>query len=301
VVYNSYSKLPVDLATIRLIEESTGKVLTSQVTDFHGRYFLTANVGQYRLEIIKPGFSGFSKYLLEADEDSKYLNLYHGAAFYAPRDQFEINYNIPLDPVGESKSTGQVVREHLIAKSQKVISFVGLAASILSFAVTPKFIPGCFVGLHIGLFAIFFVLGYKKLPSTWGVVRALADKKPIGRVVVRVFDAAYNKLVDTAVTDANGQYAILVGPSIYYTTYEKLGFLKKQSPNLDYSSKKTNGMGGIINRDEMLEKADMTPVAQKIKNTASAGLPRMNHKNNSAQTDMEKVAADINTWKENNF
>lgn len=79
-------------------------------------------------------------------------------------------------------------------------------------------------------------------------------EEPISRVVVRVFDSMYNKLVDTAVTDRKGRYAVLVGPSKYYTTYEKEGFEKKQSNVLDFSSEKTSGMGGLINRDEKLKK-----------------------------------------------
>ena len=69
----------------------------------------------------------------------------------------------------------------------------------------------------------------------------------------------YNKLVDTAVTDHKGRYAVLVGPSRYYTTYEKEGFEKKQSEVLDFSSEKTQGMGGLINRDEELKRVDKLP------------------------------------------
>ena len=77
---------------------------------------------------------------------------------------------------------------------------------------------------------------------------------PLGRVVVRVFDSTYNKLVETGITDSKGRYAILVGPSTYYVTYDKPGYQTKKSPILDYSSNKTQGMGGIINRSEGLEK-----------------------------------------------
>ncbi|OGH64773.1 MAG: hypothetical protein A2821_01310 [Candidatus Magasanikbacteria bacterium RIFCSPHIGHO2_01_FULL_41_23] len=256
VVYNSFSKLPVDLATIRLIEEKTGRVLASQVTDFNGRYFLSADQGQYRLEIIKPGFVGFSEHLKEKDEDTAFVNLYHGEAFFSSQEQFEINYNIPFDPVVEEKPTVRILRDKFREKIQYAFSFVGLGASVMSFVATPGFFTAGFVFLHIGLFVIFYVLGNKKLPPSWGVVRDLVDKSPIGRVVVRVFDSAYNKLVNTAVTDSKGRYAILIGPSMYYASYEKDGFVKKQTSLLDYSSQKNKGMGGIINRDEILQKVE---------------------------------------------
>lgn len=302
VVYNSYTKEPVDLATIRLVDAVSGRVLTSQVTDFHGRYFLMANTGQFKLEVIKPGFSGFSEYLKEKDEDTNFTNLYHGAAFYAPRDQFEINYNIPLDPIVENKPVGRILRDNLWEKINYGFSFAGMAASIMSFVVTPRLYTFGFVCLHVGLFALFYRFAHHKLPPVWGVVREFGTKNAIGRVVVRVFDSAYNKLVNTAVTDKNGRYAILVGPSVYYLSYEKAGYAKKLSPVLDYSSKKTGGMGGIINRDEMLEKAKpgAVPVGEADP-IIPAVPPPIKSKKELPKSDLDIVNEDIKKWKEHNF
>ena len=95
---------------------------------------------------------------------------------------------------------------------------------------------------------------YKKIGAAFGRVLDVLHGRPLGKVVVRVFDSAYNKLIDSGITDKKGRYAMLVGPSTYYVTYEKEGFKQKKSENIDYSSEKTGGLGGLIARDEKLEK-----------------------------------------------
>ena len=254
VVYNGFTKLPLDLATIRLIDATTNKVVSSQVTDFHGRYFLAVNEGTYRLEIMKPGFSGFSEHLKDKEEDTTYLNLYHGESFSPKEHEFDLHYNIPLDPVLEHKPTTRILRDHLRAKIQFALSLTGMGASILSFVVTPKPGTAFFILLHLTVFFIFYTLAHQKLPKTWGTIRSLVTKSPLGQVVVRVFDSGYNKLVNTTVSDGKGRYAVLVGPSVFYVTYEK-----KQSPLLDFSPHKTKGMGGLIRRDEMMGEEKKSP------------------------------------------
>ena len=45
VVYNALTKLPVDLAVVRLVDVKTGRVIRSRVTDSEGRYaFLRTRV-----------------------------------------------------------------------------------------------------------------------------------------------------------------------------------------------------------------------------------------------------------------
>ena len=262
-VYNAYSKLPVDLATIRLISDETNKVVSSQVTDFYGRYFISAENGRFRLEVLKPGFTGFSALLREQTEDAKYLNLYHGEAFYPPESGSAVTYSIPLDPETIIKPTTQILKDHSRSVLQQAFTLVGLGASLVSFAVSPTPGVGFLVGLHVIFYFLFHRLAHRRLPSSWGVVRDLKDKSTLSRVVIRVFDAAYNKLVNTAVTDSRGRYAVLVGPSRYYVMYEKDGYHRKQSPTLDFSSEKTGGLGGIINRSEMMERGTGSPAASE--------------------------------------
>ncbi len=255
VIYNSLNKMPVDLAVVRLVDNLTGRIVQSQVTDAQGRYLITVEPGEYHLEVDKVGFLGFSKLLQEKDEDAKFIHLYHGQKFQITEAESVLNYNIPLDQVDEVKDNGVVIREYTQKVTQSIICIIGLVASILSFIISPKLIIFAFVLLHLLFYWLFYRFSHRKVTAgSFGSVTEMIMEEPISKVVVRVFDSMYNKLVDTAVTDHKGRYAVLVGPSKYYTTYEKDGFEKKQSDVLDFSSEKTNGMGGLINRDEELKK-----------------------------------------------
>lgn len=259
VIYNALNKMPVDLAVVRLVDESTGRIVQSQVTDAQGRYLITVEPGEYHLEVDKQGFSGFSKLLKNKDEDAKFIHLYHGGKFQITETETEsvLNFNIPLDPVDEIKGNNLIIREHTKRAAQNIICVIGLIASVLSFIISPKLIIFAFVLLHVFFYWLFYRFSHRKITAgSFGSVTEMIMEEPIGKAVVRVFDSMYNKLVDTTVTDRKGRYAVLVGPSKYYTTYEKEGFEKKQSEVLDFSSEKTNGMGGLINRDEELKKVD---------------------------------------------
>ncbi|PLX29065.1 hypothetical protein C0581_00135 [Candidatus Parcubacteria bacterium] len=253
VVYNGYTKRPIDLATVRLVDAATGKVIQSQVTDSQGRYFFSAVSGEYRLEISKEGFEGFCDHLRDVDEDSRYAHLYHGENFTISDEENDINYNIPFEPAGLDKPTIQIIRDKVKASIRFSISIIGLVASVISFVISPAWWIALLICVHIFFYLLFYLFGHKKLPGAFGKIISNKSNKSLGKVVVRVFDTAYNKLIDTAVSDRKGRYAILLGPSMYYATYEKPKYKSKKSLDLDFTSEHTQGQGGILTRDESLD------------------------------------------------
>jgi len=64
------------------------------------------------------------------------------------------------------------------------------------------------------------------------------ERKTLDRVIVRIFDKKFNKLLETQITDNNGKYGFFAGHSVYYVTAEKLGYAKFVSPDLDLKQKK---------------------------------------------------------------
>ncbi|PLX27290.1 hypothetical protein C0581_03475 [Candidatus Parcubacteria bacterium] len=253
VVYDAFTKQPVGLATIRVIDTVQNKVVRSQVSDTQGRYYIILDPGTYRLEVIKPGFTGFSEYLEHKNEDARYINLYHGEDFEIVEDNGELNYNIPLDAVEKSGETHAILKDYTHKLWHYGIGLSGVIITAVSFIISPNLIVLAFFFLHLLLFGIAYQFGHKKLGETWGIITASKTRKKIGKVIVRVFDAQYNKLVNTGISDRKGRYAILVGPSRYYATYEKSGYKEKRGNTLDLSSEKTDGMGGIIGENEELE------------------------------------------------
>ncbi len=251
-VYNAFTKQPVDLATVRLVHHEQGNIIRSQVTDTQGRYYMFGEPGEYRLEVDKNGFGGISGIVKEKEEDGTYLRLYHGDPLKINSEHTEINYSIPLEPLGQDKPVEKLIRERAIQFVQHTISLAGVTATGVSFIISPELKVGLFFALHLVFYAISYKFTHIKLPESFGTVRAANNKKGLHNVVVRVFDSAYNKLVTTTLTDRKGRYAALVGPSVYYVAYEKPGYETKKSETIDYGSNKTQGMGGMIVRDEEL-------------------------------------------------
>ena len=284
VVYNAYTKLPVDLATIRVFSAESGNIVRSQVTDSKGRYFLMLDPGRYRVEIHKIGFEKGSEFLHGKEEDSSYTNLYHmGEEVDVTEKDSALNVNIPLDPTIQDKPTAYIVKEHVKKTVQFTMSLIGLGVSAVSFIISPKPIIAGLLILHILFYAIFHLLAHRKKPGSVGIIRDTSNNETLKNVVVRIFDSAYNKLIDTAVTDRHGQYAALVGPSTYYVTYDKSGYNKKKSEIIDFSSKKTDGLGGVISRNE-----DLDPASNREKNDTIADTPVVQQNTQAVETEVTK-------------
>ncbi len=253
VVYNSFTKQPLDLAAVRLINAETGNISQTQVTDGQGRYFISGDPGVYRIEVQKSGFTSTSEYLKNFSEDHAFANLYHGEKFKVEEDKKELNYSIPLDPELEKKTTTKLIAEYTRIGLQNSISLIGIIATIISLIISPKsFIVGLLV-FHLLVYLLIRRLTLKKRKAAVGVISSSNTHKGVGKAVVRVFDSNYHKLVAMAVTDRKGRYAILVGPSTYYITVEKKGYRLYESGVLDFSSEKTAGMGGLLTENAVLE------------------------------------------------
>ncbi|GEM_PF-3531175 len=256
-VFNAYSRQPIDLAMVRLINDATGQVIRTQVTDMKGRYFMVATQGAYRLEATK---EGFEMHDLRMDS-SLYPNIYQGGSLSLGEEHVELNYNIPLRQKSHEKNTVLILKEYSRAATRKTTSMIGAFATIGSFIISPKPWITALLLAHIILYGVMKRVAQKKVKGTHGTV-VDGSGQALSKVVIRVFDAEYNKLVDTAVTDGRGRYAVLVGPSTYYIMAEKQGYELYKSEILDFSSQKTKGVGGVISEKVTL-KAMGTSVSGK--------------------------------------
>lgn len=252
VIYDAFTKQPLDLAAIRVIDPETNQVIRSQVTDSRGRYYLVLEPGKYKLEIAKSGYSGFSEYLSGTQEDSKYINLYHGEVITI-KDSAELNYNIPLDSASATKNLGDIIKDKTAKFSKYIFGLTGLVASGFSFIISPTPLVSTFFFGHLFFFGITYRLAYTKIPTSFGAIKDKKTQKPLANVVIRIFDAQYNKLVASVASDKKGRYALLVGPSKYYVTFEKAGYKIAKLGIIDFSSGKTSGMGGMIKEKVELE------------------------------------------------
>lgn len=236
VVYNSLSKLPVDLVIVRLLELASGRILATRVTDREGRYAFIIGKGSYKIEVTKNGFI-FPTALLKAEkEDAGFLDLYHGEAINVNEESITITANIPLDPLEVVEVPTKVLVKKYLKKANFLVSVSGIVLSMVSFVIAPGALFAGFIVLQILLYALFRRIAAPKRVKSWGIVYDERDKKPLRFAIARIFETKYNKLLETQVTDTRGRYNFLVGKSAYYVTYEKFGYETKQSEVIDLSS-----------------------------------------------------------------
>ncbi|MBT3817381.1 MAG: DUF4215 domain-containing protein [Candidatus Magasanikbacteria bacterium] len=223
VVYNSLDKLPVDLATLRLLEAKTKRLIQSRVTDLAGRFTFIVSAGTYTLEVRKPGFT-FPTQLVKVDTDGDFLDVYHGEEITITEEEASITPNIPLDPIGRLETPARLMWTKRIRILQHALSIFGITASIVSFFITPSWITGLFIVIHITLYILFIIFLHPRKPKSWGIIYDKNTKKPIKKAVLRLFNHEYNRLVSTKMTDRRGRYAFLLGNTTYYFTIEKKGY-----------------------------------------------------------------------------
>lgn len=254
MVYNSLTKVPVDLAIVRLIDARTHKVLQSRVTDTSGRYVFVVEPGQYVIEAKKPGFLFPSGVLKTAVTDGTLVDLYHGEPIAAEQEAVTITPNIPLDPEGKIETPRRIIWEKRLRVIQHVISVGGVAVTGVALYITPTWYIGAFLALHVVLYGLFMRYVKPRKPDGWGIVYDMASKRPLGRAIVRLFSKQYNKLIDTELTTKEGKYTFLAGPSDYYVTYEKQGY-EKVSKEVKVKEEE----GGVIKEKVGLQRRGVAP------------------------------------------
>lgn len=237
IVYNSLSKLPIDLASVHLIDSGTGRAVGSQVTDKFGRYYFLAPPGSFKLEVTKPGFVFPSPLLASTSADAQYADIYHGENITTGAGG-PVAKSVPADPVTEAVSREKVLRSERRRDLARILAIAGPVLAGISLLITPKPLYLGVFAAHLAFYGIFARLAAGAKPKAWGIVRDGKTGSPVPLAIVRIFSKQYNKLLETKVTDAKGRYAFLVGASDYYLTVEKPGYTQRQAHEL--SSKESN-------------------------------------------------------------
>ncbi len=251
-VYNSLSKMPVDLAIVRLVDAVSGKIIRSRVTDKNGRYIFIADPGKYKIEAFKAGFVSPTKLLVDFKSDGRRTDLYHGEVIEVTVKDTTITANIPMDPAGESKTPRRLYVERVLRHVQILVSWTGLFVTIVALYISPKWYMWVLLGVHIVLFLLFRRLAVMQKAKGWGIVYDEHTKKPLDRAVARLFDSHFNKLVSTEITDRNGRYTFLAADSQFYVTYERPGYEQAKTEDIDLRGQDA----AAIALDVALKKAD---------------------------------------------
>lgn len=245
VVYNSMTKLPVDLAIVRLYRlgsenNGQGKLMQSRVTDKQGRYFFLVDVGKYRIEVTKPGFKFPTEYVKDRKNDGQYLDLYHGEVIEVTKDEATITANIPIDPekTEQTQAPSKIKLRRLLRVAQHSFAVLGVLLAVIIAIIIPSILTITVAVVQLAVYVLIRTLAEPRKPKGWGIVYDKRTNKPLGGVVVRIFEPKYNKLLETAITDERGRYSFLVGPNIYFTRYEREGYQPFEYRPIDYAKNK---------------------------------------------------------------
>ena len=235
-VYDAGTKVPIDLAIVRLIEAGSGRVVATKVTDKDGRFAFAPKAGSYRLEAIKPGFVFPSASLANVSEDGAFADLYHGTLIKAAEDGRILGVNLPMDPAQAPLEEARVLLSQRNKKAiRKALALTGPLLGAVALAVSPGIPMLLLLLLQLFLYQLFKRVAEPPAPASQGTVYDLDTRRPIGKAVVRVLSLPYHKVLETRLTDDQGRYSFRVGAGTYYLTALKPGYEKTETEQIDFT------------------------------------------------------------------
>ncbi|HEU0051225.1 MAG TPA: fibronectin type III domain-containing protein [Patescibacteria group bacterium] len=250
LVYNSLTKQPIDLAVVRLIFADKNLLVQTRITDAKGRFSFLVRPGKYRVEVVKPGFVFPTQYLRNAKTDIDFVDLYHGEIVDVTKSA-TLAFNVPVDPIAFEETPRKILFKKSLRRIQNLMGWLSVVVTLGALIISPSWIVFGLLVIQIGMHVVFRRLSLPPKPKNWGFVYDKKSRSAIDRVVVRIFDKKFNKLLETQVTDKDGKYGFFVGKNVYYVTAEKAGYGRYVSPDIDLSNKEES----VIDQNIALEQA----------------------------------------------
>ncbi|MDF1497277.1 MAG: carboxypeptidase-like regulatory domain-containing protein [Patescibacteria group bacterium] len=223
VVFNSVTGKPESMAIVSL-QTLGGKTFRTAPTDKEGRYNLVAPKGDYILEVRKNGFSFPSKILSKKNNDSAFQNILC-VKHIIVTDHGSITVNIPIDPKNTTRRISLFKRYILRNKAiQDFFSFTSpFLALLIAYILREFWVVWILLGFYFTALVVRF-LDFKPPSPPYGTVRDAETGEPLDRVMVRIFEQKYGKLLETQVTSGKGRYAFVVKKGQYRLLVQKTGY-----------------------------------------------------------------------------
>ena len=252
-VYDSVTKEPISQAIVRIFGKENN-IVWSDVTDSRGYFSARLDSGEYRIEVRASGYI-FPSAIVFGKDDYPLVNIYHGEVF-SIKEEYDINYAIPLDPIEDSQL--RITFERVWMRIKYVANFVnvllflvGITFAFYTYYVTPSLLSLIVLLLFVPTF--FFIL--KNIFANrdrYGVVFN-EDGERLEGVVIGLRESEFEKIVSKRVTDRYGRYRFLVNEGRYYLEVLDTNYIVKkiEHGNEVYVKKET-----IIDRDITVSKID---------------------------------------------
>jgi hypothetical protein len=236
-VFNSMTGKPIDLARVRLVDIH-GLTVTSAVTDSYGHYRLTGSPGEYTLDVLKPNYTSPSIFLKDRLRCRKYDNVISSQKIKI-RDYGIITKDIPLDPISETSLKSPIFNKKILLSdnAQFVILYLSLIFVLYPIlhpsyiATWPIFI--CQLGV-----SVYRIANFRPAKPQFGTISDTQTNEALEKVIIRLFDASFNRILNTQITSSKGRYAFLVNKGSYYMTLQKEGYkpIRLNFPNITKDS-----------------------------------------------------------------
>lgn len=216
-VYDSVTKKPIARAVVRLIEQATGKVIDTAVSDAKGILRLSASPGTYVVQVVHPAYK-FPSELVKLPSDGGYANVYRGEPLTIKETQTTLLVSIPLDPLELTPAMKRKVQGmSFIENAGNYGSLTILTVGMIYSSYAALMYPHAFNYLAVGVYSVLLLskaaLVFIK-PKVAGTVRT-SNGKLVSGVEIGLFDAEFKTLVYRTFTNAKGQYTFFVNNGIY--------------------------------------------------------------------------------------
>lgn len=111
-----------------------------------------------------------------------------------------------------------------VETSQPVLQTTAIATGPVATVLNPTLLSNSFNWYHYFnhfLSALLSALGLRKRRKPWGVVYDAITKSPVDLAIIRLFDSATHRLIETQVTDKNGRFSFIAPVGTYTISVTK--------------------------------------------------------------------------------
>ncbi len=224
VVYNAISKVPIDLAIVRLFDSATKRLIETQVTDKNGRFSFLTTPGDYTVTVAKLPFL-FPSSIIKGTIDNEYRNVYRQGVVSVKQADESISMSIPLDPPAAAAANVHATTPLSFFKGffehfSKVSLLLGFVLSIVLALYTPSTLNTVLLAIN-WVYATYQVFLMLKKEKPWGTVFDVLNFQPVPLAAISIFDAKQRRLLRTRLTDYTGRFTFLAPPGDYILTVSK--------------------------------------------------------------------------------
>ncbi len=256
VVYDSVTKAPVSRAVVRLF--SGGRLIDTAVTNVNGVFTFAPVPGEYKMSVTRSGYD-FPTQVIVGDSDGDKENIYRGGEYLVKKDEELVSIYIPIDhkEMSEFKKNYHKVASAVSSFILFVNPAVLLIGAVISFGFYAEF--GGKLNILFGFLYLALIGLHYYMKSVYKVkLGKILDRSgnPIEGLKIGLYDAIYDRLIETRVTNSLGQYQFIVpGGKYVLKPISKDYVVSDQAFSDGYPVGKKSKKDILIARDIELRKA----------------------------------------------